>query len=102
MSDKTPENESLKINHNPELNRFEANLAEGTAELVYMKVGDTLIFHHTEVPEALEGQGIGSKLAKVGLEYVKENNISAAALCPFVKAYVQRHPEYQSLLKLKA
>ncbi len=92
----------INIIHNPEKNRFEASLAEGTAELVYMKVGDTLIFHHTEVPEALEGQGIGSKLAKAGLEYVKENNISAAALCPFVKAYVQRHPEYQSLLKLKA
>ena len=102
MSNETPADESLKIIHNPDLNRFEASLPEGTAELVYMKVGDTLIFHHTEVPEALEGRGIASTLAKTGLEYVKENNISAAALCPFVKAYVQRHPEYQSLLKLKA
>ncbi len=93
---------TLNIQHNSEQNRFEAKTEVGTAVLVYMKVGDTLIFHHTEVPEALEGQGIGGALAKFGLEYVKENKITAAALCPFVKSYVERHPEYKSLLKLKA
>lgn len=92
----------LEIKHNPEKSRFEAQTEAGTAELVYMKVGDTLIFHHTEVPEALEGQGLASQLAKFGLEYVKENNITAAALCPFVNGYVAKHPEYKSLLKLKS
>ncbi|MEM6428680.1 MAG: GNAT family N-acetyltransferase [Deinococcota bacterium] len=92
----------MNIQHNPEKNQFEAQTDAGTAVLVYMKVGDTLIFHHTEVPEALEGQGIGSQLAKFGLEYVRENNITAAALCPFVKGYVAKHPEYQSLVKLRS
>ncbi len=67
-----------------------------------MKVGNTLIFHHTGVFEVLEGQGIAGTLAKAGLEYIKENGISASALCPFVKAYVERHPEYKTLLSLKA
>mgnify|MGYP001799268137 CR=1 FL=1 len=92
----------MNIHHNSEKNQFEAQTDAGTAVLVYMKVGDTLIFHHTEVPEALEGQGIGSQLAKFGLEYVRENNITAAALCPFVKGYVAKHPEYQSLVKLRS
>ena len=93
---------NLTINHNPEQNRFEARTEAGMAVLVYMKVGDTLIFHHTEVPQALEGQGLASQLAHFGLEYVREKNISAAALCPFVQAYVRKNPEYQSLLKIKA
>ena len=93
---------ALVMIHNPEKSRFEADLNGDIAVLVYMKVGDTLIFHHTEVPEALEGQGIASQLAKFGLDYVKQNEITAAALCPFVKRYVEKHPEYQNLLKLKA
>ena len=92
----------IAVHHNSDQKRFEAQTEAGTAVLVYMEVGDTLIFHHTEVPEALEGQGVGSALAKAGLEYVKANSISAAALCPFVKAYVEKHPEYRSLLRLKA
>ncbi len=94
--------EGIVVKHRPERNRFEAAFDDGLAVLVYMKVGNTLIFHHTEVPEALEGQGIAGALAKAGLEYVKENGINASALCPFVKAYVKRHPEYETLLSLKA
>ena len=94
--------EPINIIHNPDKSRFEAKLDGGVAELVYMKVGHTLIFHHTEVPEALEGQGIASKLTKFALDYVKENSINASALCPFVSAYVQKHPEYASLIKLKS
>jgi len=96
------DDQAINIVHNPEQSRFEASFEEGRAEIVYMKVGSTLIFHHTEVPEALEGRGIGGKLAKFALEYVKENNINASALCPFVKSYVAKHPEYASLLKLKS
>ncbi len=48
--------EKIVIKHRPERSRFEAELDDGLAVLVYMKVGNTLIFHHTEVPEALEGQ----------------------------------------------
>ncbi len=102
MSKKENTEQEIEIVHNPDKSRFEAKLDGGIAELVYMKVGNTLIFHHTEVPEALEGRGIGGKLAKFGLDYVKENNINASALCPFVNAYVKKHPEYASLIKLKS
>ncbi|MCA9838471.1 MAG: N-acetyltransferase [Trueperaceae bacterium] len=90
-----------EVKHNPAQQRFEIVLEEGTAVLVYMKVGDTLIFHHTEVPEALEGKGLASLLAKTGLDFVRENHITAGALCPFVKGYVEKHPEYQDLIKLR-
>ena len=88
------------VHNNPDKNRFEAAIPAGTAVCEYMKVGNTLIFTHTEVPEALEGQGIGGALAKAGLEYVREHDFTTAPLCPFVKAYIQRHPEYKPLVKM--
>ncbi len=92
--------DSLSIRHNPNLNRFEAELGAELAHMDYMKVGNTLIFTHTEVPESFEGNGIGGKLAKFALTYVKDNEMTAAPLCPFVKSYIERHPEYKSLVRL--
>lgn len=90
----------LSIKHNEDMNRFEAELNGELAKMEYMKVGNTLIFTHTEVPESFEGQGIGSKLAKTALTYVKDNEMTAAPLCPFVKSYIDEHPEYKSLVRL--
>ena len=100
--EESAENNTLafSIEHHLEHKRFEVNVEGLRAILEYMKVGDTLIFTHTEVPEKLEGKGIGGALAKTALEYVTNQNLSAAALCPFVKAYLQRHPEYHSLIRM--
>ena len=97
-TDKT--SQEVKVTHDDEHNRFEAQMDGKTAVLEYMHVGDTYIFTHTEVPIGLEGQGIGGALAKTGLEYVRDHNLTTAPLCPFVKAYIQRHPEYKSLVKM--
>jgi predicted GNAT family acetyltransferase len=67
--------------------------------LEYQIENDNILFTHTLVPEALEGQGIGSQLAKAGLEYAKQNLYRVVPLCPFVSGYIGRHPEYQSLVR---
>lgn len=90
----------ITVEHQTDKNRFAAEVGGSLAVVEYMKVGNTLIFTHTEVPESLEGQGIGGQLAKASLEYVRDNNMSAAPLCPFVKAYIERHPEYKELVRL--
>jgi hypothetical protein len=89
----------LNVIHNMEKNRFELHLNSQTAELNYRLNGDTIIFTHTGVPPALEGHGIGSLLVKTGLEYARNNNLKVQALCWFVDGYIQRHVEYQSLVK---
>lgn len=58
-----------------------------------------IVFAHTEVPEELEGRGIASRLAKAALEFAKSKELAVIPLCPFVKSYIQRHPEYQPLVK---
>jgi uncharacterized protein len=89
---------SDEIIHNPDKNRFEVTVEGLTAELVYRRTDDTINFRHTGVPEAIEGRGIGSQLAQAGLEYAKDAGLTVIPSCPFVRHYINQHPEYQSLL----
>jgi uncharacterized protein len=68
--------------------------------VAYEEVGDdTLNLVHTEVHPDLEGQGVGSRLVKGVLDYIRENNLYLIPSCPFVRQYVARHPAYQELVK---
>jgi predicted GNAT family acetyltransferase len=89
---------NFEVEHNAGQHHFEIRAQGGTAVLDYMQNGATIIFTHTGVPSALEGQGLGSKLAQAGLEYARTNKLKVRALCWFVDGYIQRHPEYQDLV----
>jgi predicted GNAT family acetyltransferase len=87
--------ENLKVTHNLSEKRFEVQIDSQLAVLDYAILGAIITFTHTGVPPALEGRGIGSLLAKTGLQYAKDNNLKVQSLCWFVNKYIQRHPEYQ-------
>jgi predicted GNAT family acetyltransferase len=89
----------LQIIHNTDKKCFEIHIEAQTAELSYHLLGNTIIFTHTGVPPALEGRGIGSLLVKTGLEYARKNNLKVQSLCWFVSGYIQRHTEYQELVR---
>lgn len=89
---------ALEVINNTEKRRFEVKAEGHTAASDYMVVGPKVIFTHTEVPIALEGNGIGSMLAKAGLNYAKEKGLKVMPLCPFMAGYVKRHPEWKALL----
>ena len=90
--------EDLKVLHLPEQGRFEIRAGGSTAELTYRLKDGIITFIHTGVPPELEGKGIGSKLARAGLEYARENGWKVRTFCSFVEGYIQKHPEYQDLL----
>jgi len=89
----------LPVIHNIDKKCFEIHIEAQTAELNYHLFGNSIIFTHTGVPPALEGRGIGSLLVKTGLEYARKNNLKVESLCWFVSGYIQRHPEFQGLVK---
>lgn len=88
----------LEIRDNPEASRYEARIGARLAVAEYMLTGPNITFTHTEVPEELEGQGIGSQLARFALEDARARGLAVIPLCPFITAYIRRHPEYQPLV----
>lgn len=94
----TAPREAPAIEHLPEEQRFEARIDGQTATLEYTRVDRSMVLTHTEVPSAFEGRGIGSALVRSALEYVREQDLVAVPLCPFVRAYIRRHPEYRDLV----
>ena len=87
------------VSDNPAQHRFELAV-DGHVAASYYEIADGVItFAHTEVPPELGGKGIGSKLIKGALDQVRAKGLKVIAQCPFVKAYIEKHPEYAELLK---
>ena len=87
----------VEVVHNAAQKRFEIQLGDQIAMVKYILGSSEIIFTHTEVPEAFEGQGVASKIAKVAVEYAKAQGLRIRPMCPYMSAYIQRHPEYHSI-----
>jgi len=87
-----------KITHSEDQRKFETVVDGKKGVVEYLQVGNRIIFTHTEVDPALEGQGIASRLAKHVLEYAREMEYEVMPLCPYIAGYINRHPEYRSLV----
>jgi uncharacterized protein len=73
---------------------------DGHTAVSYYEVADGVVtFIHTEVPTKLGGEGIGSKLIAGALDLVRADGLKVIAQCPFVKGFLEKHPEYQDLRK---
>ncbi|MFN2195756.1 MAG: GNAT family N-acetyltransferase [Anaerolineales bacterium] len=83
---------------NQETSQIEMQVDGLLAKIVYRRVGNVIYFIHTEVPPELEGQGIASQMARFALDSAKRQGDKVVPLCPFVAAYIKRHPEYQDLV----
>ena len=91
--------ENFKVENNADERRFEIVLENGTAFIKYAKKGEGVYnLYHTEVPKQFSGKGVGSALAKGTLEYIKTEGKQIIPTCPFVKAYLKRHPEFETLV----
>ena len=87
------------VSDNPAQQRYELAV-DGHVAATYYRIDDGVVtFIHTEVPPELGGKGIGSKLIKGALDQVRAEGLKVIAQCPFVKAYIEKHPEYADLLK---
>jgi predicted GNAT family acetyltransferase len=88
-----------EIVNNSAHHRYELTV-DGHLAATYYKISDGVItFVHTEVPPELGGRGIGSQLIKGALDQVRSEGLKVIAECPFVKAYIGKHPDYADLLK---
>jgi uncharacterized protein len=93
MADPAP-----KVVNNAAASRFELTTEGRTAVLEYVLAGNRLRLMHTEVPPELTGRKYAEVLARAGLDYARSNNLRVVPFCPFVRAFLQRHREYESVL----
>ncbi|WP_447007603.1 GNAT family N-acetyltransferase [Saccharothrix isguenensis] len=82
----------VSVSENPEQSRYEVRLdgeLGGVAE--YTLADGVITFTHTEV--GIEGEGLGSKLVRHALEDVRAKGLTVVPQCPFVRGYLEKHPE---------
>jgi len=88
----------VQVTDNTEAHRFEVNLEGDVAFAEYSLVDHGMILPHTLVPEAFEGKGVASALAKTALGYARERGLKVIPTCPFMSGYIQKHPEWHDIV----
>jgi uncharacterized protein len=88
-----------EIINNEKESRFEYLSGGSVSVMDYRKENGTYYLDHAEVPEGLEGEGLGSELMEKLLKYIEENKETFVANCTFAQKYVKQHPEWDRLLK---
>jgi uncharacterized protein len=83
------------VTDNQTANRFELSVNGETAFLEYKRTNDALKLIHTEVPETLRGRNIGDTLVQAALQSADSAGLRVIPICPFVQAYMRRHPATQ-------
>lgn len=89
---------SADVVNNATAHRFELEVDGHVAAAYYELKPGVITFTHTEVPKELGGKGVGSKLVKGALEQVRRDGLKVVPDCPFVNAYIEKHPEQADLL----
>lgn len=87
-----------EVRNNEAEHRFEIDVGDAKAVAVYEREPGKIIFIHTKVPPAHEGEGIGSTLIRAGLQYARDHQLKVVPICPFFAAYMKKHEEVQDLL----
>ena len=98
MSDKA----AVSIVDNTERSRFEARDDSGVVAgfTEYRPSSDNtevLVFPHTVVDDAFEGQGVGSALVRGAMEQVRDAGKKVRPDCPFVAGWLDKHPDFADL-----
>ncbi len=89
----------VTVSENAEMTRYEAaagaDVVAGFAE--YRDRDGVRVFTHTEVDDAFSGQGVASTLVRGAVHDVRERGLRLHAECPFIKGWLDKHPEYADL-----
>ncbi|MFD6565892.1 GNAT family N-acetyltransferase [Micromonospora profundi] len=90
---------STLVEDNPAKNRFEILVDDALAGFTaYVPRGEVLVFTHTEVDRAFQGKGVGGALIRGTLDQVRARGGRLVPQCPFVAAFIDKHPEYADLV----
>lgn len=88
------------VTNNPDQRRYEAHVDGALAGFAeYQLTHELIVFTHTEVDPSFEGKGVGGALARYALDDVRTHGThKVMPLCPFIKAWIGKHPDYIPLV----
>jgi predicted GNAT family acetyltransferase len=87
-----------KVTHDESARQFEMPVSGGTAVLAYERSAGRIDLLHTMVPPEDEGNGHGTALVKAAFDYARRANLEVVPTCPFVKAYLDKHPDQRDIV----
>jgi uncharacterized protein len=91
--------ESIAVQDNPSELRYELLRDKHVVgEILYRVKADAFVLLHTEVLPSLEGKGLGALLVAGALDDIRARGLQVVPLCPFVRSYIRRHPDYADLV----
>jgi predicted GNAT family acetyltransferase len=93
-----PMTTAADLRDNTDKHRYELEIDGHVAYVVYRRHDDAITLVHTEVPKELGGRGVGSTLVRKVLETVRAAGLKVVPTCPFVDAWMRKHPEFDDLL----
>jgi len=88
----------MAVRDNAALSRFELDTGTGIVFANYRIAGNVITIMHTETPLQARGHGLASQLVAGALDMVRARALKVIPRCPFVRAYIDKHPEYRDLL----
>lgn len=89
----------VRIERDDELGRYEILADDRRAGFMRFRLqGDLIALDHTEIDDRFEGEGLGSDLVRHVLDEARERGLGVLPFCPFVKSWIERHPEYADLV----
>ena len=92
------QNQQLHVSHNEAASRFECDVDGRLSVAEYEMRDGAMVLTHTEVPRELSGRGIAQKIVSTALDHARAHHLRVVAQCPYVAAYIERHPEYRDLV----
>jgi predicted GNAT family acetyltransferase len=91
------------VTDEPERSRYEIRDGDRLLGLAaYQRRGDQVVFTHTEVDDTAGHSGLGSRLVRGALDDVRSSGGTVVPMCPFVRGWIERHPEYRDLVDASA
>lgn len=88
----------FQLFHNPDKTRYEFHIEGFKPHVEYQIKEDKIFLTHTRVPEELRGQGIAGKLVESVLKELQNVNFKVIPVCDYVKAFIEKNPEWKDKL----
>ena len=93
-----PEFENIPLHKNEAQNRFEIEINQHFAFISYRETQNQISLIHTEAEPELAGTGAASAVVEKTLNYIQESEKKLLPFCPYVFAYIKKHPEWKNIV----